>query len=79
MPFTPVFKWLQEVGAVTEHEMLRTFNCGIGMIVVAAPKEAMKVAAALKRSGEKVVVLGSIRKRKKGEAQVALSGTLQVR
>jgi phosphoribosylformylglycinamidine cyclo-ligase len=49
VPFTPVFGWLQEVGSVAEREMLRTFNCGIGMIVVVAAKDAKKVAASLKR------------------------------
>ncbi len=77
--YTPVFKWLQEVGAVAEREMLRTFNCGIGMIVVVAADDAKKVAASLKRSGEQVVRLGGIRKRKGAEDQVALSGTLSVK
>ncbi len=79
VPFLPVFKWLQDVGSVSEREMLRTFNCGIGMIVVAAAKDAAKVAASLKSSGEQVVMLGSIRKRKGSEEQVAVSGTLSVK
>ena len=36
----PVFGWLQQVGGVAEREMLRTFNCGIGMIVVVAARDA---------------------------------------
>ncbi len=79
VPFTPVFGWLQGVGNVAEREMLRTFNCGIGMIVVVSPKHAKAAAASLKRSGEKVVTLGTIRKRKGQEEQVALSGALKVR
>jgi phosphoribosylformylglycinamidine cyclo-ligase len=79
VPFTPVFKWLQDVGSVAEREMLRTFNCGIGMIVVVAAKDAKKVAASLRRSGETVVALGTIRKRKGAEEQVALQGSLSVR
>ena len=79
VPFTPVFAWLQSVGNVAEREMLRTFNCGIGMILVVSPKHAKATAASLKRSGEKVFTLGTIRKRKGQEDQVALSGTLQVR
>jgi phosphoribosylformylglycinamidine cyclo-ligase len=79
VPFLPVFEWLQGVGNVAEREMLRTFNCGIGMIVVVAEKDARKVAASLKRSGENVVTLGMIRKRKGAEEQVALSGALAVK
>ncbi|WP_374331185.1 phosphoribosylformylglycinamidine cyclo-ligase [Aestuariivirga sp.] len=79
VPYTPVFKWLQEVGSVAEREMLRTFNCGIGMIVVTAARDAKKVAASLKRSGETVVTLGTIRKRKGTEEQVALKGALAVK
>ena len=78
VPFTPVFKWLQDVGSVAEREMLRTFNCGIGMIVVVAAKDAKKVQASLRKSGETVVTLGTIRKRKGREEQVALSGALKV-
>jgi phosphoribosylformylglycinamidine cyclo-ligase len=71
-----VFEWLQAQGGVAEAEMLRTFNCGVGMVVVVAPKDAKAVIAALKKAGEKVVTLGSIRKRKGKEEQVAYSGTL---
>jgi phosphoribosylformylglycinamidine cyclo-ligase len=72
----PVFKWLQAEGGVAEPEMLRTFNCGVGMIVVVAAKDAKSVTAALKRAGEKVVTLGKIAKRKGREAQVAYTGAL---
>ena len=78
VPFLPVFDWLQYVGGTSEREMLRTFNCGIGMIVVAKAADAKTVAAALKKSGEKVVTLGTLRKRKGGEEQVATSGSLKV-
>ena len=78
VPFLPVFGWLQEIGGVAEREMLRTFNCGIGMIVVVKAKDAKAVAAALKKSGEKVVALGTLRKRKGKEEQVATTGSLKV-
>jgi phosphoribosylformylglycinamidine cyclo-ligase len=76
VPYTPLFRWLQRIGGVAEREMLRTFNCGIGMIVIAAAKDAKKVAASLQRSGESVATLGIIRKRRGTEDQVVLSGTL---
>ncbi len=77
VPYTPVFQWLQQTGNVAEREMLRTFNCGIGMIVVVAAKDVKKVHASLKRSGESVVTLGTIRRRKGTEEQVAVSGSLK--
>jgi phosphoribosylformylglycinamidine cyclo-ligase len=76
VPFSPVFQWLQKTGGVAELEMLRTFNCGIGMIVVVAAKDEKTVRSVLSRAGEKVVRLGEIRKRKGKEAQVAYAGTL---
>ena len=79
VPYTKVFAWLEQVGGVAPHEMLRTFNCGIGMIVVVKASDAKRIAAALTRSGEKVVTLGSIRKRRAQEAQVALTGRLATR
>lgn len=79
VPYLPVFGWLQSVGGTPEREMLRTFNCGIGMIVVVKAKEAKATATALRKAGEKVVVLGEIRKRRRGEEQVVTSGALQVK
>jgi phosphoribosylformylglycinamidine cyclo-ligase len=78
VPYLPVFKWLADVGNIETREMLRTFNCGIGMVVVVKAKEAKAVATALRKSGEKVSVLGVIRKRKGKEAQVATTGDLKV-
>jgi len=60
VPYTPVFKWLQEVGTVAEREMLRTFNCGIGMIVVVAPGDVDQALASLRASGETASVIGAI-------------------
>ncbi len=56
----PVFGWLARTGGVAEQEMLRTFNCGVGMIVVVAPEEAEAVAAVLSGEGEHVMRLGSL-------------------
>jgi phosphoribosylformylglycinamidine cyclo-ligase len=56
----PVFKWLAREGGIAQNEMLRTFNCGIGMIVVVAPKDAAAVADAFRRAGETVATLGTV-------------------
>jgi phosphoribosylformylglycinamidine cyclo-ligase len=79
IPFAPVFGWLQEVSGVTRHEMLRTFNCGIGMVVVVKASEAKTISGILGRAGEKVVILGAIRRRKPREEQVVLTGVLGAR
>ncbi len=47
----PVFRWLRQVGAVEEAEMLRTFNCGIGMVVVVDAAQAAAVTASLVAGG----------------------------
>ncbi len=79
VPYLPVFDWLARTGGVDEREMLRTFNCGIGMIAVVKPDKAKATMATLRKAGEKPVVLGHIRKRKGQEDQVAFSGSLAVR
>ncbi len=76
VPYPSVFKWLARQGGVIEAEMLRTFNCGVGMIVVVKAKDAKAIAATLQRAGETVVTLGTIRARKGKEPQVAYSGAL---
>jgi phosphoribosylformylglycinamidine cyclo-ligase len=60
VPVLPVFAWLAKTGGIAEPEMLRTFNCGIGMIVVADPAKVDAVAAVLAREGEQVVRLGEL-------------------
>ena len=79
VPYLPVFKWLQDVGGTPTREMLRTFNCGIGMILVVKEKDAKPVATLLRKSGEQVVTLGALRKRRGREEQVATTGTLTVK
>jgi phosphoribosylformylglycinamidine cyclo-ligase len=56
----PVFRWLAGGGRIAEAEMLRTFNCGVGMVVAVAPEAADDVARTLADQGETVVRLGEI-------------------
>ncbi len=56
----PVFSWLAGAGGVAHDEMLRTFNCGIGMVAVVAAGQAAQVAAVLQKAGEHVFPVGSI-------------------
>lgn len=77
IPVLPVFKWLAKAGNVAEPEMLRTFNCGIGMVVVADATQADAVSTLLAKAGEQPVQLGTIAKAA-GEPRVAYSGKLNL-
>ena len=70
----PVFGWLAAQGRVAEAEMLRTFNCGIGMIVVVAAEAIDSVTASLRVAGEAPVALGRLVPA--GAARVAFRGRL---
>ena len=59
-PRPPVFGWLQEHGAIEEHEMLRTFNCGIGMVIVTPENAAGDVLAAARASGVDCYAIGAV-------------------
>lgn len=56
----PVFQWLAQAGNIEEAEMLRTFNCGIGMIVVVAADQANAAVEAFKQAGESAFPIGEI-------------------
>jgi phosphoribosylformylglycinamidine cyclo-ligase len=55
-----IFKWLQSRGGIDEQEMLRTFNCGIGMVVLVAEDKVDEVSRALKQANEPVFPLGRV-------------------
>jgi phosphoribosylformylglycinamidine cyclo-ligase len=77
VPVKPVFKWLADEGGVAQDEMLRTFNCGIGMIVIAAAKDASIVSAAFAAAGEPTVMLGQV-VRAAAEPRVTYDGKLNL-
>ena len=68
-----LFQWLQKEGNIAAAEMYRTFNCGIGMIVVVAPEAADALAAFLRDQGETVYRLGEIRERQGDEHQTQIA------
>ncbi|MGI2033658.1 phosphoribosylformylglycinamidine cyclo-ligase [Rhizobium panacihumi] len=76
IPVPPVFSWLAKTGGVAPNEMLRTFNCGVGMIVVVSAENAKTVTEALATEGETVVQLGRIIAREEGGAGTVYKGTL---
>ncbi|KAB2910617.1 MAG: phosphoribosylformylglycinamidine cyclo-ligase [Hyphomicrobiaceae bacterium] len=82
----PVFAWLQRAGRLDDAEMLRTFNCGIGLVLVTPKAETGKVVAALAAAGESPLSIGEIEPGRgvkssakgKGEAEaVRYSGRLE--
>jgi phosphoribosylformylglycinamidine cyclo-ligase len=73
-----VFRWMATVGDVAQNEMLRTFNCGIGMIAVVAPGDADAIAALLTAEGETVVRLGAIVPAAGAAERVVYSGQLDL-
>lgn len=64
----PLFTWLQAQGNVTDVEMYKTFNCGIGMAVIVAKEHAAAAQKLLKEAGETVFEIGTIRPQQAGEA-----------
>jgi phosphoribosylformylglycinamidine cyclo-ligase len=77
VPVLPVFQWLASEGNIAQNEMLRTFNCGIGMIVIAAPKDAAAVTQAFTQAGEQAVSIGSV-VRAAGEPRIVYDGKLDL-
>ena len=71
-----VFSWLARTGGVAPNEMLRTFNCGVGMIAVVSPDKADEVAAVLEAEGETVFRLGRMVARAEGAHGTVYKGTL---
>ncbi|MEW5893544.1 MAG: phosphoribosylformylglycinamidine cyclo-ligase [Pseudomonadota bacterium] len=68
----PVFQWLMEQGQVELREMHRTFNCGIGMVVIVDAADADAAARFLTDRGETVHRLGRIERRSEGQAQTVV-------
>lgn len=69
-PVLPIFEHLQELGNVSRDEMLRTFNMGMGMLLVVPSVKFKKVQSLLERAGEKAYTIGRI---VKGERKVTYS------
>ena len=59
-PLPHVFQWLAETGGISDHEMRRTFNCGIGFILIVSPDNCEAVLEALLTAGESAVVCGQL-------------------
>ncbi len=71
-PRPPLFGWLQSAGGVADEEMYRTFNCGLGMVLVVAEADAPHAIGLLAAAGETVTRIGTIRARRGDEPQTAI-------
>jgi phosphoribosylformylglycinamidine cyclo-ligase len=67
-----IFQWLQEKGNVETHEMYRTFNCGVGLIVALPKDQAEAAVALLQEEGENAWVIGEIAQAEANEEQVEI-------
>ena len=61
----PVFKWLSSAGGVSQDEMLKTFNCGIGMTVICSQTSKNAVVSTLEKNGERPTLIGEVTDTKK--------------
>lgn len=68
----PLFDWLQQHGNVADEEMLRVFNCGIGMAVIVAPEHGQAAIDSLSANGETVWQIGTIQRRQSGASAIAI-------
>jgi phosphoribosylformylglycinamidine cyclo-ligase len=59
-PLPHVFQWLAETGGVSDHEMRRTFNCGVGFILIVSPENAEPVLTSLLNAGEAAFICGQL-------------------
>jgi phosphoribosylformylglycinamidine cyclo-ligase len=71
-PRPELFRWLQREGRLAEDEMIRVFNCGIGMAVVVAAADAKRAADSLRASGETVYEIGAIEQSPAAEPDAVL-------
>lgn len=73
-PRPAVFRWLSEAGGIESTEMLRTFNCGIGMAMVTSAAQAEAAAAVLRDAGESVFTIGTVVERSQARPVVRIAG-----
>ncbi len=73
-PIPPVFGWLREAGRLDPAEMAQTFNCGLGMVAIAAPDAAGDAEARLREQGETVTRIGTVVPRDAGAPAVRIAG-----
>jgi phosphoribosylformylglycinamidine cyclo-ligase len=77
-PVLPIFRFLAQLGRIERDELLRTFNLGVGMILVVPARDISHVEAELKRRREKFFLVGRIERAARGKPTVVYSGELPI-
>ncbi len=72
-PLPPVFAWLRDAGNIAAAEMHRTFNCGLGMVIVVAADDAERARSHLESAGESAWIVGEVRARAPGAGQALIA------
>ncbi len=70
----PIFDWLREAGNIQNHELYRTFNCGVGLVVCVDSRDAERAGDLLRRRGQEVAAIGVIDEAESQEPCVCLDG-----
>jgi phosphoribosylformylglycinamidine cyclo-ligase len=71
-PRPALFRWLQEKGGIDDAEMHRVFNCGVGLVLAVAARDAERAERRLRRSGETVYRIGEVVKGR-GEPEAVIA------
>jgi phosphoribosylformylglycinamidine cyclo-ligase len=74
-PFPPVFAWLRKTAGIDAQEMARTFNCGIGMVLVVEADRVAAVRGVLESAGEQVFQIGTIEPKRSGQPGCSVTHT----
>jgi phosphoribosylformylglycinamidine cyclo-ligase len=77
-PVLPIFRYLARLGAIERDEMLRTFNLGVGMVLVVPPRDLRKVEVELARRREKFYPIGRVEPAAPGKPRIVYSGKLPI-
>ena len=55
-----IFRWLSDIGGIDKFEMLKTFNCGIGMTIICSPSSQGRIFSSLEKLGENPIIIGQV-------------------
>ncbi len=77
-PVLPIFRYLARIGKMDREELLKTFNLGVGMILIVPPKQISRVESELKRRREKFFLIGRIERAARAKPRVVYRGELSL-